>query len=65
MNRRLEVVLTSWQRHRLDSVRAHPPSPRVGRRAVCLLLSAAGVSGQAICQATGLSVDAIADIRRR
>jgi transposase len=29
------------------------------------LLSVAGASGQAICQATGLSVDAIADIRRR
>jgi transposase len=29
------------------------------------LLSAAGASGQAICQATGLSVDTIADIRRR
>lgn len=37
----------------------------MGRRAVCLLLSAAGASGRAICQATGLSVDAIADIRRR
>jgi transposase len=65
MNRRLEVVLTSWQRDRLQRVRGHPLSPRVGRRAVCLLLSAAGASGQAICQATGLSVDAIADIRRR
>ena len=65
MNRRLEVVLTSWQRRRLEAIRGHPPSPRVGRRAVCLLLSVAGASGQAICQATGLSVDAIADIRRR
>jgi transposase len=65
MNRRLEVVLTSWQRRRLESIREHPPSPRVGRRAVCLLLSAAGSSGRAICEATGLSVDAVADIRRR
>lgn len=65
MNRRLEVVLTSWQRRRLEAIRGHPPSPRVGRRAGCLLLSAAGASGRAICQATGLSVDAIADIRRR
>ena len=65
MNRRLEVVLTSWQRQRLEAIRAHPPSGRMGRRAVCLLMSAAGASGRAICQATGLSVDAITDIRRR
>jgi transposase len=65
MNRRLEVVLTSWQRQRLEAIRGHPPSPRIGRRAVCLLMSSAGASGRAICQATGLSVDAVADIRRR
>jgi transposase len=65
MNRRLEVVLTSWQRRRLKSLRRAPPSPRIGRRIVCLLLSEAGASGKAIVQATGLSIDAIADIRRR
>lgn len=65
MNRRLEVVLTSWQRRRLEQLRAHPPSPRTGRRAVCLLLSADGASGDAIIAATGLSIDSIANIRRR
>ena len=65
MNRRLEVVLTSWQRRRLEELRRAPPSPRIGRRVVCLLLSGAGASGKAIVQATGLSIDAIAHIRRR
>lgn len=65
MNRRLEVVLTSWQRRRLEQVRGRPPSPQIGRRAVCLLLSADGASGKAIVAATGLSIDSIANIRRR
>lgn len=65
MNRPLEVVLTSWQRRRIEQLRRHPPSPRIGRRAVCLLLSAQGASVDAISQATGLSSDAITKIRRR
>jgi len=65
MNKRLEVVLKPWQRGRLIKVRDHPPSKAAGRRAVCLLLSADGASSQTIAQATGLSIDAITDIRRR
>lgn len=65
MNKRIEVKLTSWQRRRLQEIRDHPPSTRVGKRAVCLLLSADGVASKLICQVTGLSVDAVTDIRRR
>jgi transposase len=65
MNKRLKVVLNSWQRHRLQKIRDRSSSPRVGKRAVCLLLSADGASSRAIQQATGLSLDAITDIRRR
>jgi transposase len=65
MNRRLEVVLSSWQRQRLRQIRDHPPAPRVARRAICLLLSAEASSNKAITQATGLCSDAITDIRRR
>jgi len=65
MNRRLEVKLTSWQRQRLQQIRDHPPSARVGKRAVCLLLSSDGSPSKLISQVTGLSKDAIPDIRRR
>lgn len=65
MNKRLEVVLKPWQRRRLEKIRDHPPSVPAGRRAVCLLLSADGASSKTIAQATGLSIDAITDIRRR
>lgn len=65
MNRRLEVVLTSWQRRRLEGIRGHPPSPQVGRRVVCLLMSARQASNAAIGQATGLSSDGVTHIRRR
>jgi transposase len=65
MNKRLKVVLNAWQRHRLRKIRDRSSSPRVGKRTVCLLLSADGASSRAIQQATGLSVDAITDIRRR
>lgn len=65
MNRRLEVVLTSWQRRRLEAVRDHPPGRHEGRRAVCLLMSADGASNRAIGQATGLSSDGVTHIRRR
>lgn len=63
--RRLAVSLTSWQRERLRQLRDRPPAPRVGRRAACLLLSAAGESAATIARATGLSADAVTDVRRR
>jgi transposase len=65
MNKRLEVVLKPWQRRRLQKIRDHPPAPAAGRRAVCLLLSADKASSKVVAQATGFSIDAITDIRRR
>jgi transposase len=62
---RIEVRLTSWQRQRLQQLRDEPPTPRVGKRAVCLLLSADGVSNQLIAQATGLAPNSLSRIRRR
>ena len=62
---RIEVRLTSWQRQRLQQLRDQPPTPRVGKRAVCLLLSADGVCNQLIVQATGLVPNTLARIRRR
>lgn len=47
----------------LLSLRNKPPSPRVGRRATCLLLSAAGEPARRIARMTG--IDAVTDIRRR
>ena len=62
---RIEVKLTSWQRQRLQQIRDRPPTPRMGKRAVCLLLSVEGVCNQLIAQATGLAPDTLAKIRRR
>lgn len=62
---RIQVKLTSWQRRRLQQIRDKPPKPRVGKRAVCLLLSAEGAASELIAQVTGLSKDTITDIRRR
>jgi len=62
---RIEVRLTSGQRQRLQQIRDQPPTPRVGKRAVCLLLSAEGVSNQLLAQATGLGPDSLRGIRRR
>lgn len=62
---RIEIRLTSWQRQRLQQIRDQPPTPRMGKRAVCLLLSAEGVSNQLIAQATGLGPDTLRGIRRR
>jgi transposase len=61
----LRVEVSGWQRKQLQRLQARPPSPRVGRRATCVLLSAAGASSADICKATGFSIDAITDIRRR
>ena len=62
---RIEVRLTSRQRQRLQQLRDRPPTPRVGKRAVCLLLSAEGVSNQLIVQATGLAANTLTRIRHR
>ena len=62
---RIKVRLASGQHQRLQHLRDQPPTPRVGKRAVCLLLSAEGVSNQLIAQATGLAPDTLAKIRRR
>src|SRR5687767_10731846 len=63
--RQLEVRLKPWERRMLNSLRDKPPSPRVGRRATCLLLSADGEPATAIARVTGMSVDAVTDVRRR
>jgi transposase len=65
MNRRIEVKLTTWQRQRLKQIRDNPPTPRIGKRAVCLLLSADGACNKLISQVTGLSTDSVTHIRRR
>lgn len=65
MNHPVKVVLNAWQRRRLQKIRDRSAAPRVVKRAVCLLLSADGASSRTIQQATGLSLDAITDIRRR
>jgi len=65
INRRIEVILTSWRRQRSQQIRDNPPTPRIGKRAVCLLLLADGAPSRLISQVTGLSTDAIPDIRRR
>jgi transposase len=62
---RIDVKLTSRQRQRLQQLRDQPPTPRVGKRAVCLLLSAAGASNQLIAQATGLAANTFTRIRHR
>lgn len=62
---RIGVNLTSRQRRRLQQIRDKPPTPRIGKRAVCLLLSAEGTPSRLIGQVTGLSKDTITDIRRR
>jgi transposase len=49
----------------LISLRDKPPSPRVGRRATCLLLSADSEPATRIARVTGMSVDAVTDVRRR
>lgn len=65
MGRAWEVHVSSTQRRRLQQVRGRPPSVRAGKRAVCVLMSADDLDTRAIRQATGLSADAITDIRRR
>ena len=63
--RHLEVRLRPWERRRLRQLRDHAASPRAAKRAMCLLRSAAGETAGVIARVTGLSRDAITDIRRR
>ena len=63
--RHLEVRLRPWERRRLRQLRDHAASPRAAKRAMCLLRSAAGEPACVIARVTGLSRDAITDIRRR
>jgi len=61
----LEVKLKPWDRRRLRQLRDQAPSPRIVKRAMCPLLSADGQRATSISRVTGLSLDAISDIRRR
>jgi transposase len=63
--RHLEVRLKPWERRRLRQLRDYAPSLRVAKRAMCLLRSADGERAATIARVTGLSLDAISDIRRR
>ena len=63
--RYLEVRLKSWESRRLRQLRDHATSARVVKRAMCLLLSAAGTRAVDVARVTGLSLDAVSDIRRR
>jgi len=62
--RPLEVRLSSWQLRRLRELR-RSRAGRPARRAMCLLASANGQPALAVARMTGLSRDAITDIRRR
>jgi len=63
--RQLRVWLKPWESRRLRQLRDRATSARQVKRAMCLLLSAAGQSASVIARVTGLSRDAITDIRRR
>ena len=63
--RQLDVRLRPWERRRLRQLRDHASSPRVAKRAMCLLRSAGGDEAATIARVTGLSRDAITHIRRR
>jgi transposase len=63
--RQLAIRLKPWESRQLRRLRDHAPSPRVVKRAMCLLMSAAGDAAKGIARVTGLSLDAITDIRRR
>lgn len=63
--RQLEVRLQPWESRRLRQLRDHAASARLVKRAICLLLSAAGEGTSVIARVTGLSRRAISAIRRR
>ena len=61
----VEIELRPWERRRLRELRDQGPSPRIIKRAMCLLLSADGQRATDIARVTGLSLDGITDIRKR
>lgn len=61
----LKIRLAAWQRRRLERLRDSAGSMRVGRRVICLLLSAEGLPVQRISEITGLSRKAVTNIRSR
>jgi len=63
--RQSEVRVKPWESRRLKQLRDHAASARIVKRAVCLLLSAAGERTRDIARVTGLSRRAIEIIRRR
>jgi len=63
--RHLEVRLKPWESRRLRQLRDAAPSGRVVKRAICLLMSAAGEAAHAIARVTGLCPRAVTAIRRR
>jgi len=63
--RPLTVRLKPWETRRLRQLRDHAASARVVKRAMCLLLSAAGEPATDIARVVGLSPNAVTDIRRR
>ncbi len=63
--RPLKVRLKPWESRRLKQLRDHAASARVVKRAMCLLLSAAGEAAGDIARLVGLSVNAVTGIRKR
>lgn len=63
--RQLEVHLKPWESRRLKQFRDHAASARIVKRALCLLLSAAGRGTGEIALLTGLNPRTVTTIRRR
>jgi transposase len=63
--RQLEVRLKPSETRQLRQLRDHAASARLVKRALCLLLSAAGRGAGDIARTVGLSPNAVTDIRRR
>jgi transposase len=63
--RPLKVRLKPWETRRLKQLRNHAASARVVKRAMCVLLSAAGEAAGDIARVIGLSGNAVTGIRRR
>jgi transposase len=63
--RPFKVRLKPWETRRLRQLRDHAASARVVKRAMCVLLSAAGEAARDIARLIGLSANAITGIRKR
>ena len=63
--RPLTVRLKPWEARRLKLLRDRAGSARGVRRAICLLMSAAGAAAADIARVTGLSANAVTGVRRR